>query len=97
MEDNKKVWVSKKGPIEIKDMSDSYLQTALHSAERQFRNHTNISLEHAERSTMLWESILNITEEAVNRGKTLISLAERNPEKFDIVLKTWKLEKMPNA
>jgi hypothetical protein len=99
------VWRSKSGDICITDrenMPDEYLQNILNSAEYRYMKYNNRAVHYAElagkaeiaykKSEIFHRLIKAIKTEALRRGIHIESLAEKKPEKFEILRNSFKEE-----
>ncbi len=88
------VWRAKRGNVNISNMANNHLQSALESAERRYKRHTELSLDHADASTLLFEKIMELRAEAKVRDLKLVSLAEQEPGMHKFLVNAFKIENM---
>ena len=91
------MWHTTKGQVQIDSMTDDHIQAALAHAEMRFKKYTEKALSYADFSTMVWDKILELTAEAERRKLHVISLSQKDPEKYAVIRNTWNLELANNS
>ena len=90
---NEDTWYGKKGIILISNMSDNYLQSAFNYTEKQYVKHNATAMKFITSAELFWDKRTVMLKESKRRNIKLVSMADKNIEKFAIIANNEKLMK----
>jgi len=78
----------------VSHMANRHLQISLEVAERRYKKHIELSLNHADTSEAMYAKIKELHAEAELRQVGLVSLQEKEPGMHKFLANAYKVEEM---